>query len=84
MALAVLALLNDHLRNKVVATRLVLSVALFFGLLDGLKVAGLNMHLFDFIPFFDMGMAWFIPTAIAMIVSIFVLPKQIETDLKSA
>lgn len=84
MALAALALLNDYLRNKVIATRLVLSVALFFGLLDGLKVAGLNMHLFDFIPLFDIGMAWFIPTAIAMFISICVLPKQIETNLKSA
>lgn len=33
-------------------------VALLFGSLDGLKVVGLNLEMLNFLPLFELGLAW--------------------------
>ncbi|TEW55173.1 branched-chain amino acid transport system II carrier protein [Psychromonas sp. RZ22] len=84
IALVVLTLFKSQIRNKQIAYALVLFVALIFGLLDGLKVAGMNMHSFDFIPLFALGMAWVIPTAITLFISLYLLPLPAQSELTSA
>ena len=68
IALVALTLLNGFISNKEMSYRFVISIALFFGLLDGAKVAGVNMHYFDFLPLFDKSMAWVLPTLIAIVI----------------
>lgn len=72
IALVALTLLDGFISKKRLSNRFVISVALFFGVLDGLKVAGINMDSFSFLPLFDKGMAWFLPTCGALIIAMFV------------
>jgi LIVCS family branched-chain amino acid:cation transporter len=60
----------------------VMVVAFMFGVLDGLKVAGFAMSGFDFLPLFEQGLAWVLPTALAIIVSIVAMRPQ--TNLNAA
>jgi len=76
IALVALTLLGDFISNKKLSYRFVISIALFFGILDGLNVAGVNMHSFDFLPLFDKSMAWTIPTCAAIIISVFVFKES--------
>ncbi|MNR60654.1 hypothetical protein D3C85_1821930 [compost metagenome] len=45
--------------------RSVLVVAFVFGCLDGLGAAGMKMDAFAFLPLFDKGLAWLLPTLLA-------------------
>jgi LIVCS family branched-chain amino acid:cation transporter len=45
--------------------RAVLLVAFLFGCLDGLGAAGMKMDAFAFLPLFDKGLAWLLPTLLA-------------------
>lgn len=83
IALVVLTLLDSFISNKKLSYRFVISIALIFGILDGLNVAGVNMHNFDFLPLFDKSMAWTIPTCAAIIIAIFVF-KESPQKLKQA
>lgn len=76
IALVALTLLDQFISKKKLSYRFVLSIALFFGLLDGAKVAGLNMHNFSFLPLFDKGMAWVLPTLAAVIIAVFVFKES--------
>ena len=76
IALVALTLLKGFISKKKLSYRFVMSIALFFGLLDGLKVAGINMHRFDFLPLFDKGMAWIIPTFAALIIALSVFKES--------
>ncbi len=78
IALVALTLLSGFISKKQLSYRFVISIALFFGLLDGLKVAGVNMHNFDFLPLFEKGMAWFLPTFAALIIAVFVFKESTE------
>jgi LIVCS family branched-chain amino acid:cation transporter len=50
----------------------VILVSLLFALIDAAKVSGLDVSFFNFLPLFDMGMGWLLPTVAAMIVMTFV------------
>lgn len=78
IALVTLTLLDSFISNKKLSYRFVMSIALFFGLLDGLKAAGLNMHSFDFLPLFDKSIAWVLPTVAAIIITLFVFKDSSE------
>ncbi|MFT6985866.1 MAG: LIVCS family branched-chain amino acid:cation transporter [Psychromonas sp.] len=78
IALVGLTLLDSFISKKKLSYRFVMSIALFFGLLDGLKVAGVNMQNFAFLPLFDKGMAWFLPTFAALIIAVFVFKESTE------
>ncbi|RND29258.1 branched-chain amino acid transport system II carrier protein, partial [Vibrio cholerae] len=55
-----------------VAYRAVLSLSLLVALLDAAKVAGFDVSAFSFLPFFDYGMGWLLPTCAAMICMFFI------------
>ena len=76
IALVALTLLQDKLANKGLSYKFVLSVALLFGVLDGLKVMGLDMHSFAFLPLFDKGLAWTLPTLVALCIALFIFKKS--------
>lgn len=78
IALVALTLLDGFISKKKLSNRFVVSIALFFGLLDGLKVAGINMDSFSFLPLFDKGMAWFLPTCAALIMATLVFNDSKE------
>lgn len=80
IALVALTLCNNFLTNKTNSHRFVLSVAFLFGLLDGIKVAGVNMDSFSFLPLFDKGMAWVLPTVTALIISSIFFKNNEETE----
>ena len=52
------------------AYRLVLGVASLFGSLDGIKAAGADLSVLNFMPLFEMGLAWVLPTLVALVVSL--------------
>ncbi|MCL1076941.1 branched-chain amino acid transport system II carrier protein [Parashewanella spongiae] len=79
IALVAITYITPKLSRPAFSHRLVLSVALIFGVIDGLGAAGVNVDMFDFLPLFAQGMAWVIPTLIAMLVCLF-LPKKVLTQ----
>ncbi|PKF63427.1 branched-chain amino acid transport system II carrier protein [Psychromonas sp. psych-6C06] len=81
IALVALTLLNGFIPNKTVSYRFVMLVAFAFGLLDGLKVAAVNMDFFSFLPFFDKSLAWILPTFLALLVSLFVFKYNEQTAI---
>ncbi|MDX1269176.1 MAG: branched-chain amino acid transport system II carrier protein, partial [Oceanisphaera sp.] len=62
VALVLATYLRPLMRSPVFAFRLIMAVAFAFGLIDGMQAAGLNMSAFTFLPMFDIGMAWVLPT----------------------
>ncbi|KLV00833.1 branched-chain amino acid transporter [Photobacterium aphoticum] len=69
MALVILTFIRRWLPNPTLSYRVVLLVALSFSMIDAAKVAGFNVHAFEIIPLFDYGMAWLMPTAIALVIT---------------
>ncbi|WOT05734.1 branched-chain amino acid transport system II carrier protein [Shewanella youngdeokensis] len=67
IALVAVTFLTERFAKPETAHRIVLSVALFFGIIDGLKAAGVDVSVFEFMPLHAEGMAWLLPTAIAII-----------------
>jgi len=70
VALVAVTFMRSWFANQGLAFRLVLSVALLFGCFDGLKAAGLDLHNLSFLPLFDLGLAWLLPTIAAIVVSL--------------
>ena len=69
IGLVLLTLVSDRLKNPRLTYRVTLSVALVFGLLDGLSAAGVNITVLHSIPLFDQGLAWVLPTFFAFIIT---------------
>lgn len=69
IALILLTLIADRLRNPQLSYIVTLSVALAFGLLDGMKAAGLELTSLQAIPLFDQGLAWVLPTLLALLLT---------------
>lgn len=67
IALVAVTFLTERFANPKAAHRIVLSVALFFGIIDGIKAAGVDVSVLNFMPLHNEGMAWLLPTAIAII-----------------
>ncbi|AGH81200.1 branched-chain amino acid transport system II carrier protein [Psychromonas sp. CNPT3] len=84
IALVALTYAKEKLDNKPLSYAFVLSVSLAFGLLDGMKVTGVNVDMFSFLPMFDQGMAWLLPTIVALLIAMFVLKAKKEKTLVSA
>ena len=70
VALVAVTFMRNWFFNQSVAFRLVLSVALLFGCLDGIKAAGFDLSVMNFLPLFEMGLAWLLPTLAAIVVSL--------------
>ena len=58
----------------------VLLVAFLFGCLDGLGAAGMQMDAFAFLPLFDKGLAWLMPTLLACVVGVMVRPTEMAAE----
>lgn len=76
ISLVIVTLLTNKFSRPAFSHRLVLSVALFFGIFDGLQAAGVDMNLLDFMPLHSDGMAWFLPTIITLVICLFI-PKEV-------
>ncbi|MGI2257903.1 branched-chain amino acid transport system II carrier protein [Shewanella sp. GXUN23E] len=72
IALVLVTFLTNKYTRPAFSHRLVLGVALVFGLFDGLKVAGVDTGFLSFMPLYAEGMAWLLPTVIAMIACLFI------------
>lgn len=67
VALVAMTFLKSRFRRPRQAFRVVLGVSMLFGLLDGLKAAGLDLHRLGFLPGFELGLAWTLPTLISIL-----------------
>ncbi len=72
IALVALTFVRNKLANPQLAYRVVILVSLLFALIDAAKVSGLDVSLFNFLPLFEIGMGWLLPTFVAMVVMSFV------------
>ncbi|MCG9695739.1 branched-chain amino acid transport system II carrier protein [Shewanella sp. Isolate11] len=79
IALVAVTYLTERFAKPELAHRAVLSVALFFGIIDGLSAAGFDMSLFSGMPLFAEGMAWLLPTAVAIVVCLFIKGSTQQT-----
>ncbi len=68
VALVMVTFLHQRFANPRQGFRLVMLVALLFGTLDGLQAAGLELAQFDFLPLFDLGLAWLLPTLLMTVI----------------
>lgn len=79
VALVALTFLKEKFPRPQMGFRFVMAVAFMFGVLDGLKAAKFSMSGFDFLPLFDKGLAWVLPTTLAIFVAL--LMKSNEPQL---
>ncbi|MGF1685563.1 branched-chain amino acid transport system II carrier protein [Photobacterium japonica] len=79
MALVILTFIRRWLPNPTLSYRVVLLVALSFSMIDAAKVAGFNVHAFEILPLFDYGMAWLMPTAIALVITCFMGARKAKS-----
>ena len=70
IALVAVTFMRSWFFNQSMAFRLVLGVALLFGCLDGIKAADVDLSALNFLPLFDLGLAWLLPTLAAIVVSL--------------
>jgi LIVCS family branched-chain amino acid:cation transporter len=70
IALVAVTFMRSWFFNQSMAFRLVLGVALLFGCLDGIKAAGVDLSALNFLPLFELGLAWLLPTLAAIVVSL--------------
>ncbi len=66
IALVAITYITPKLNNPRLSHKIVVAVALVFGIADGLNAGGYQVHIFDFMPLYDQGLAWLIPTMLAM------------------
>ncbi|GLT16060.1 branched-chain amino acid transport system II carrier protein [Vibrio algivorus] len=74
IAIVFLTLVRSRLPNRALAYRFVVCLSLLFALIDAAKAVGIDMSALNFLPLFDYGMAWMLPTLAAVVVMMFV-PK---------
>ena len=72
IALVVLTFTRKYLVDAELAYRAVIAVSLLFALIDAAKVSGVDVSLFSFLPLFEFGMGWVLPTAVTLAVMLFV------------
>ncbi|MCF1428376.1 MAG: branched-chain amino acid transport system II carrier protein [Shewanella sp.] len=72
IALVLVTFLTNRFARPAFSHRLVLFVALIFGIFDGLKIVGVDTSVLDFMPLYQEGMAWSLPTLIAIVACLFI------------
>lgn len=80
IALVALTFLRSRFPNPKAAYRVVVLVSLLFALIDGAKVAGVDVSALKMLPLFEIGMGWLLPTAAAIICMLFV-GKSTEQEM---
>ncbi|WP_076540840.1 branched-chain amino acid transport system II carrier protein [Shewanella sp. UCD-KL21] len=76
IALVAITFLTERFPRPEFSHRLVLSIALFFGIFDGLQVAGVDTSFLSFMPLHAEGMAWLLPVGLAIVACLFVPAKD--------
>ncbi|PLC58526.1 branched-chain amino acid transport system II carrier protein [Photobacterium carnosum] len=84
IALVVLTLIRKWLPNPCLAYRVVLLVSFAFSMIDVAKYLKFDVSLFSSLPLFHYGMAWVLPTLIALIITRFVGGNQPNDDDKNS
>ncbi|KAE8176974.1 branched-chain amino acid transport system II carrier protein [Photobacterium carnosum] len=84
IALVVLTLIRKWLPNPCLAYRVVLLVSFAFSMIDVAKYLKFDVSLFSSLPLFNYGMAWVLPTLIALIITRFVGGNQPNDDDKNS
>ena len=84
IALVALTLIRKWLPNPCLAYRVVLLVSFVFSMIDVFKYLKFDMSLFSSLPLFNYGMAWVLPTLIALIITRFVGGNQPNDDDKNS
>ena len=72
IALVALTLIRKWLPNPRLAYRVVLLVSFIFSMIDVAKYLKIDVSVFSALPLFNYGMAWVLPTVVALIVTRFV------------
>ena len=80
IALVALTFLRSRFPNPKVAYRVVVLVSLLFAIIDGAKVAGIDVSALKMLPLFEIGMGWLLPTA-AAIICMFFVGKSAEQEM---
>jgi len=78
IALVAVTFLTEKFSMPEFSHRIVLSVALLFGVIDGLKAAGFDITLTDFMPLHNEGMAWLLPTGLTILACLFIKKPKSE------
>ncbi|MEZ8289146.1 branched-chain amino acid transport system II carrier protein [Vibrio sp. 10N.237.312.B06] len=80
IALVALTFLRSRFPNPKAAYRVVVLVSLLFALIDGAKVAGVDVSAMNMLPLFEIGMGWLLPTT-AAIICMFFVGKSTEQEM---
>ena len=80
IALVALTFLRSRFPNPKAAYRAVVLVSLLFALIDGAKVAGIDVSAMNMLPLFEIGMGWLLPTT-AAIICMFFVGKSTEQEM---
>ncbi|MFA0557061.1 MULTISPECIES: branched-chain amino acid transport system II carrier protein [unclassified Vibrio] len=80
IALVALTFLRSRFPNPKAAYRVVVLVSLLFALIDGAKVAGVDVSALEMLPLFEIGMGWLLPTT-AAIICMFFVGKSTEQEM---
>jgi LIVCS family branched-chain amino acid:cation transporter len=72
IALVALTLIRKWLPNPRLAYRVVLLVSFVFSMIDVAKYLKFDMSVFSVLPLFNYGMAWVLPTVLALVVTRFI------------
>jgi LIVCS family branched-chain amino acid:cation transporter len=80
IALVALTFLRSRFPNPKAAYRVVVLVSLLFALIDGAKVAGIDVSAMNMLPLFEIGMGWLLPTT-AAIICMFFVGKSTEQEM---
>ena len=84
MALVILTFIRRWLPNPALSYRVVMLVALSFSMIDAAKVSGFDVTAFKIIPLFDYGMAWLMPTFVALVITRFVGGQAQQQEAQTA
>ncbi|MBV1843483.1 MULTISPECIES: branched-chain amino acid transport system II carrier protein [Photobacterium] len=84
VALVALTFVRRWLPNPRLAYRVVLAVSLLFSLIDAGKFIGMDLSALNILPLFDYGMAWVLPTALALVVTRFIGSPESQSEASAA
>jgi len=76
IVLVALTFIRSYFANKEATYRVVLFTSFIFALIDAAKVAGVDVSSLSMLPLFNIGMAWLLPTCIALIFMYFIPNKK--------
>lgn len=71
VALVALTFIRKWLPKPSTAYRVVIAVAFVCALVDAAKVIGLNVSMFQFLPLFELGLGWVVPTMACLVGMLF-------------